>query len=117
MEYLVNWFSMLFALLQRFFNIVINFFSSILNFFTSLWSILSTLWYGAKTMFSKVIELVNDLFSWSLLGYVSSTFNDLVFYLWIKRTLFFSTLFVVILVRIWIAFVFKVLRLNMDYKN
>lgn len=108
---------MLFSLFQRFFNIVINFFSSILNFFTWLWSILSTLWFGAKTLFSKVIELVNEIFNWWLFDYVLWRFNELVLFIGRPAVLFISTLFFVVLVRIGIAFVFKMFRLNIDYKK
>lgn len=80
-------------------------------------SILQSLWYGATTLFSWIWEVVNQVFDSPVFDYIWNIRNYLVNFMWYPTVLFLCTMFIIILVRIWIALVFKVLRLNVDYHN
>lgn len=101
----------------KLYTAVIWFFNLIWSFFTSIFSILQSLWYGATTLFSWIWEVVNQVFDSPVFDYIWTIWNYLVNFLWYPTVLFLCTMFIIILVRIWIAFVFKVLRLNVDYHN
>lgn len=117
MDYLVNVFSLLITNLSRFFTLCKTFFQSIIDFLWNIWSILSTLWFWIKTLLNWIWSLIEYIFNWTLFDYLFNWFNDLSLYIGFGGVTFLSSIFFVILVRICIAFVFKMFRLNIDYKK
>lgn len=116
MEKIFNAIQWVWNLFSQWVNMFRAFFNAVIDFFSSVWSIINTLWYGAKTLFASVLDLVNQILTWELFDHLPGRFHDLSQFIGGPATIFLATLFFVILVRIWIAFVFKILRLNIDYK-
>lgn len=117
MEWLTNALSMIVVNFTNFFTMCKQFFQSIINFFNSTWSILSTLWFWLKTLLNWSMKLINEIFSWSLFDYLYEWFNQLQLYVGFAWATFIASLLFVCMVRIAIWFVFKMFRLNIDYKT
>ena len=117
MEFIVNWISLLVNNLVRFFTMCRTFFQSIIDFLWNVWSIFSTLWFWVKTLLSWIWSLIIYIFDWSIFTYLYNWFVDLSWYIWYGGAYFVSSLLFVIMVRIVIWFVFKMFRLNIDYKT
>lgn len=109
--------SSIWSIFNRLWNIILNFFNSILEVISTIVSISSTLWYWVRTLFSSVIDLTRQLFQGELFYNVWLIFKDLSTFIWTPATIFLATLFLVVIVRIWISFVFKLLRLNANYNS
>lgn len=101
--------------LSNFSNWVMNFFNSLSSIVSSIISIVQALFYWLITLLSAVWDLVIQIFEWSAFINITSTFGTISNYIWWPATVFIATIFFVIIVRIWIAFVFKIFRLNIDY--
>lgn len=101
-----------------------SFFSLISNFFTSVWtviwyvrSVFQSMWYWLTTLLSWVWDsLKNVIWSW-LFWYLYNWFMDLSWIVWYWPALFIASLLFVAMVRICIWLVFKMFRLNVDYKT
>lgn len=97
--------------LATFFDNIATMFRSVFSFILSIFGFL---YYAWKTL----IIWVWRLFKWVINSWVfvnvSQAFLDLSEYLWIGAYFIYALLFVII-IRILIAFVFKILRLNIDY--
>ena len=109
-DWISNWLSL-------FFHKITIFFDSIINFFSYLVDIILALFYGAKTLFSWIMHLFNQILDWELFSTTIRFFNYISVFIWWPGALFLLWLFWVILVRIWIAFCFKLMRLNVDWKK
>lgn len=101
----------------RFFTMCKTFFQSLIDFFNMTWSIIKTLFFWAKTLLIWVWNLIIEIFDWSLFQYLANWFDDLSYYVWFTGATFISSILFVIIVRIIIWFVFKMFRLNVDYKT
>lgn len=110
MSALVEWFNV-------FVNKFITFCNSVVNVLSYLWSLLKTLWFWLTSLLSWVWDLIVQLFNWTIFDYVASAFESISYYIWTPAVVFLSSLFLIIILRIAIAFVFKILRLNIDYHN
>lgn len=117
MGWIINSINSFTSFFWKMYTAVVSFFNMIWNFLSYIFSILKTLWYWAVTLFSWISELINDIFWWTFFGYLWSTLNDLSFYIGSFWAYLFWWILIVIFVRIWISFVFKVLRLNVDYNT
>lgn len=101
----------------NFFTMCKVFFQSIIDFINSILSIISTLFFWLKTLLSWIRVLIVDIFEGQLFPFLVSTFNDLSSFVWFSTALFISSLFFIVIVRIVMSFVFKIFRLNIDYKT
>lgn len=110
MSALVEWFNV-------FVSKFISFCNSVVSVLSYIWSLLKTLWFWLTSLLSWVWDLVVQLFNWTIFNYVGSAFSSISYYIWTPAVIFMSSLFLVIILRIAIAFVFKILRLNIDYHN
>lgn len=97
---------------------------------------IANIWNTLSSFISSLVWIIQTIFYWltSLLGAVWDLFYKMVIdvdpfvnvnrafvyisnYIWWPATVFISTLLVVAILRIVIAFVFKILRLNIDYNT
>lgn len=93
--------------LDNFINIIKSVFSFIVSIF---WFI----YYAWKTLVIWVWRLFRWIMNSWVFNNVSEAFLNLSEYLWIGAYFIYALLFVII-IRILIAFVFKIMRLNIDY--
>lgn len=107
-------------------NALVQWFNSFVNFFVKLWnniidvlnyiySIIKTLWYWLTSLLTWIWDLISDVFNWTLFGYVSDWLVDLSFFIWSPATVFIASVMLLVILRIWISFVFKIFRLNVNY--
>lgn len=98
-------------LLNRF----VSFFQSVIEIIWYWVSIFKTIFYWIGSLFGSVYDLFKEIISGSVIVNVWKAFGDLASYIWWPAVVFISSLLLVVIVRIVIAFVFKMLRLNIDY--
>ena len=99
-----------------FVNKFITFCNTIVAVLNYIWSILKTLWFWLTSLLTGVWDLISQLFAWQLFDYLWSWFVQLSQYIWTPAVIFISSLLLLVFLRIWIGFVFKLFRLNMNYK-
>ena len=116
MQYLTNVLSLISTNITKFFSMCRTFFQSIIDFFNNIWNILEWLRFWLKTLLSGLRTFIQQVFEWQLFSYLYSWFNDLVGRAWYAGAFIAWFLFLVF-VRIAIAFVFKLFRLNVDYRT
>ena len=90
--------------------------NGILDLFSFLVSILWFLFYAWKTLLVWVYNLFIWILEWDVFLNVSETFLDLSDYIGIWAYFIYALMFIII-IRIIIAFVFKLMRLNIDYNS
>lgn len=117
MNYLVNAISVVTNIFTRFFTLCKDFFQATVDVFSGISSIISTLRFWLKTLLSWVWSLIQEVFNWSLFDYLAQGFYQLSWYVWFWGAVFISSILFVVLVRIVIAWVFKMFRLNQDYNT
>ena len=96
---------------------IVDIFSWIINFIHNLLDIISTIFFWLWSLLSWLWDLIIKVFDWSVFLNVSRVFWILTSYIWTPAVIFMSTLLLIIILRIFIAFIFKILRLNIDYSN
>lgn len=106
----VSWFNNFYNIIRLLYNWFIDLLSNILSVF-------SALWFGMKSLLSWLSWLINDVFNGTLWNYLYNWFEQLAWFIWLPWALFISSFLFVAMVRIWISFVFKMFRLNTDYKT
>lgn len=103
-----NWF---WVLIRKIWEI----FSGLLEILSFLGSLIETLVYWIGSLLSWVVRLVNQIFTNGVFSSVWQAFWQIADYIWGPATVIMASLFLLAIVRIGIAFVFKLLRLNIDY--
>lgn len=103
-----NFFSMLITNIVKFFNIIVN-------FIWYLFDIVKAVFYWLWSLLTSVYDLLLQFLNNWVMNNVWNAFAMLWDYLWGPAVVFIASLFLVILFRIFIAFVFKIFRLNIDY--
>lgn len=93
-----------------------NFFDPIINVVWYIISIVKTLWFWLTSLLTSSFELFKQIFEWEAITTTAKYFGVIWEYIWGPATVFLASLFVLIILRIWIAFVFKIFRMNLDYK-
>lgn len=94
-----------------------NIFSTILTLVNNIIDIIGALLYWFGSIMSWLWDLIVQVFDWWVFTTVGRMFDMLSQYLWAPAVIFMSTLFLIIVFRIFIAFIFKFFRLNIDYSN
>lgn len=94
-----------------------NFFSTLLDILSFLDSLINTLVYWIGSLLSWVVRLVSQIFTNGVFSSVWQAFSQLSTYIWGPATVIMASLLLLAIVRIGIAFVFKLLRLNIDYHS
>ena len=117
LEKIVLWIQNLWSIITRIWNIFVSISNWFIEIISTIVSIFSTLWFWIRTLFVSVIDLVRQLFQGELFYNVWRIFNYLSTFIWTPATIFLATLFLVVIVRIGISFVFKLLRLNANYNS
>lgn len=98
-----------------FFSTIPETLSPIIKVFNYIWDILKALWFWLTSLLSWVWDLaVEVLDGWVFLNVVRA-FETISWYIWWPATIFLGTMLFVIVFRIFVAFVFKLFRLNIDY--
>lgn len=85
------------------------------TFFWYIISIVKTLWYGLVSMTSWIVWLVDDVIWNGAILSLYDTLNNLANLIWGPTFVFIASMFLIIISRIIIAFIFKLFRLNIDY--
>lgn len=98
-------------------NIANTITETIVNIFSYIVSILWFLFYAWKTLLVWVFKLLWNILEWWVFVNVASAFEKISYYIGGPATIFICALLFVIIIRIIVAFVFKILRLNMDYNT
>lgn len=121
MEAILNGIKSIFSNLLWFFENFIYLMQQIGNAFLDIWSfIISILWfiyYAWKTLIIWVAKLFYNILDWSVFYNVNRAFVYISQYIWAPATIFMASLLMIIIIRILIAFVFKIMRLNIDYNS
>ena len=94
-----------------------DFFNSLSSIISSIISVVQALWYWLTTLLSAVRELIVQLFEWYPFINTASAFGIISNYIGWTATVFFATILFVIIIRIWVSFVFRILKLNIDYHS
>lgn len=110
----INWFRISFV---QFWSNVSSVLWSIWDFFAQVGAILKAIRYWCTTLFSGIMDLCREIFEWNVFVNVWNAFSDLADYIGWPAVVFIASLFVVVIVRIWIWFAFKIMRLNVDYNT
>lgn len=105
-----NWFANLIRSIWDLFSWII----SVVNYVID---IISALFFGFGSLLSWIWDLIIEVFDWGVFVNVWRVFGILSEYIWWPATVFMATLLLIIVFRIFIAFIFKILRLNIDYHN
>ena len=108
--WLSSWFS-------SFYSLISSFFVSVWNILWYIRSIFQTLWYWLTTLLSSVYDTILKVFDTSIFNYLYNWLNDLAWFIGLGGALFISSLLFVAMIRIFIAFVLRLLRLKADYKT
>lgn len=110
-----NWFSALLNWFSDLIRNIVSIWQSIINIISYWLWIVKALRYWMISLCSWIRQLILQAFnSWVFVN-VAKAFSELTNYIWAPAVIFIATLFLFVLVRIAIAFVFKLLRLNIDY--
>ena len=94
-----------------------GFFEPIINVVWYIISIVKTLWFWLTSLLTSSFELFKEVFEWEAITTVAYYFGVIWEYIWGPATVFLASLMLLIILRIWIAFVFKLFRLNIDYNS
>lgn len=96
---------------------ITNFFEPIINVVWYIISIVKTLFFWLTSLLSSSFELFKEVFEWEAITTVARYFGVIWEYIGGPATVFLASLMLLIILRIWIAFVFKLFRLNIDYNS
>lgn len=80
----------------------------------AIW-IFKAIFFGIWSLCTSVFQLAYHVFESNVFNSVSTAFEYVSGFIWWPATIFISTMLFVIIVRIAVAFVFKLFRLNIDY--
>lgn len=99
-------------------NTIANIRNTLSSFISSLVWIIQTIFYWLTSLLGAVWDLFYKMVvDVDPFVNVNRAFVYISNYIWWPATVFISTLLVIVMLRIWIAFVFKILRLNIDYNT
>lgn len=102
-------------LILSIFNWITDFFAVIVDIWKNIISILSSLWYAVSTLFTWLRDIAKEVVSNGALVQVSSAFGQLSEYIGAIPAMLLASLLMIAMVRVIIAFVLKLFRLNIDY--
>lgn len=121
MEWILNWIKSIFQSIMWFFENFIYLMQQIWNWFLDIGSfIISILWflyYSWKTLINWLWRLIFNVFDWWVFVNVNSAFMDISNYIGGPATVFLASLLLIAIIRVLIAFIFKLMRLNIDYNT
>lgn len=114
----MDWLKQVALNLQQLVNNITDIWNNVISFLWQLLGIVKTIFYWLTSLLGAVWDLFYSLvLEVDPFYQVNRAFVYLSNYIWWPATVFISTLLVVAILRIWIAFVFKILRLNIDYNT
>ena len=87
----------------------------VVDIWNTVFSILKTIWYWLTTLVSGLSSVFNEVLWNGALTTLYDTLNWIASYIWGPAMVVICSLFLIIVGRIIIAFVFKIFRLNIDY--
>lgn len=99
------------------YNFLIDFWETCVNVLSYIVSWLWFIWYWWKTLIVWTFKLVAQVVSGSVFLNVNNAFIYLSHYIWLVPTVFLSAWLLLAIIRILVAFVFKILRKNLDYNT
>ena len=99
------------------YDFIYDFWMTCINILSYIASILWFIWYGWKTLLIWLFKILWNIFDWWVFVNVNRAFIFISDYIWWPVTIIFVSLLFIIIIRIIIAFVFKLLRLNIDYHS
>ena len=113
---ILNFTSNLWSMFWNLIQSINSIWSSIINVLSYIWSILKALWLWLTSLLTPIWELISSVLWNGAISSLAQSIDSIASYIWWPAVVFIMTLFMVILVRIVVAFVFKILRLNFDYE-
>lgn len=121
MDALVNNIKSFWTLIVHSFENFLYFMQQLWNAFLEIWSfIVSIFWfiyYAWKTLIVWIAKLIWSVVDWWVFVNVNRAFDVISDFIGGPATIFIAALFLIIIIRILIAFVFKMMRLNIDYNT
>ena len=94
-----------------------NFFQPILDVLSYIGAIFKTIRYWITSLLSGLWDLIVDVIQWWVFYNVWNAFTQISSYIWWPATVFIASMLFIIMIRIFIAFIFKLFRLNIDYHS
>lgn len=121
MEAILNWIKSVMSSIMWFFENFVYLMQQIWNAFLDIWSfIVSIFWfiyYAWKTLIIWVAKLIWSVLDWWVFVNVNRAFDVVSDFIGGPATIFLASLLLIVIIRILIAFVFKMMRLNIDYNS
>lgn len=94
-----------------------NIWTSIIDVCSYIIWIFKAIFFGVWSLCTSVFQLSFHIFESDVFNNVSTAFEYVSWYIWWPATIFIATMLFVVIVRIAVAFVFKLFRLNIDYNR
>lgn len=107
----------LIAIFNGVYDFLIDFWETCVNVLSYIVSWLWFIRYGWKTLIIWTFKLVAQVVSWSVFLNVNNAFIYISHYIWLVPTVFLSAWMLLAIIRILVAFIFKILRKNLDYNT
>lgn len=101
--------------LNSFYYLIISIKDIFVDIGSVLLSILKTLWYWLTSITSSLRSVFNDVIDNGAILWLYNTLNDIASLIGGPTFVIIASMFLIIITRILIAFVFKLFRLNIDY--
>lgn len=103
-------------ILQSISDFFIAFYDAVIDLCSYILSILWFIRYWWKTLLVWIFKLIVSVLDWWVFVNVARALHDLSEYIGGPAVIFIASLLFIAVIRILVAFVFKLLRLNIDYK-
>lgn len=100
---------------NSFYRLILSIKDIVVDIWNTVFSILKTIWYWLTTLVSGLSNVFNEVLWNGALTTLYDTLNWIASYIWGPAMVIICSLFLIIVGRIIIAFVFKIFRLNIDY--
>lgn len=101
--------------LNSFYYLIISIKDLFVDIGSVILSIFKTLWYWLTSITSSLWSVFNDVIDNGAILWLYNTLNDIASLIWGPTFVLIASMFLIIITRILIAFVFKLFRLNIDY--
>lgn len=103
--------------MQNLINSIWNWFQFIVDLITALFWIIKALFLWLYTLLNSLWSIIENVITSTVFYNIHNALWYISNFIWWPATVILSSLLVISMIRIWIAFVFKILRLNIDYNT
>ena len=103
---------------SSFYDLLVNFYDWLMSVLGSIAWILASIWYWFTTLTSWILNIqFVEIFNNGALVKANQTLIDLWWLIWGPAVVFLCSIILLVIARVVVAFVFKILRLNLDYQT